>query len=158
MRLRTRVQAREVGRKISAVMQQQLLVASEIHLILQTFPRQSSSLSQPHSYFCTLSLDNSFQMGCQRGWHRLHPRCFFRLSPHTHIHKLFFSSSTPSSTNKPDLFAFLDLLLIAPPLSPPPNKCLIFPMMISLINLDKAIGCSVSVEHETLAGPGGDMR
>lgn len=121
------MQPREAGRQISAVMQQQLLVASEIHLIFQTFPRQSSSLSLPHSYFCTLSLDNSFQMGCQRGRNRLHPRCFFRLSPHTHTHThcFFFSSSTPSYTNKPDLFAFLGLLLIVcPPLltpaAPPP--------------------------------------
>lgn len=31
-------------------------------------------------------------------------------------------------------------------------------MMISLINLDKATGCSVSSEHETLAGAGGGAR
>lgn len=140
-RLWTRVQPRGAGRQISAVMQQQLLVASEIHLIFQTFPRQSSSLSLPHSYFCTLSLDNSFQMGRQRGRNRLHPRCFFRLSPHTHTHTLFCFFLPPHHPTQTSLiclpFSGSSSLSLHPcsPLLPPhlpscPNKCLIFPMMI----------------------------
>lgn len=39
-----------------------------------------------------------------------------------------------------------------------PNNCLIFPMMIWPINLDKATGCSLSVEQETRTGTGRDRR
>lgn len=153
---------------------------SEIHLIFHISPLYSALYLCLTSCFWSVSLDNSFQTGCQREHNRWHPRCFFRSSLH-----ICSYPNPPISlclSFSPHLFLCCSSLTLSPPHPPPssslastisfalrllpllshlplcPNKSLIFPMMISLINLDKATGCSVPVEHETLAGTGGDIR